>query len=149
MVGLGLLDGAWTVATSVSQGGEVIVGFASDGIDPLGAFVWDSTRGMRHLDDVLASEQGLPITGWTLLEAVDVSFDGTTIVGNGINPSGQSEAWIAVVPEPSAAVSGAIGVAVVALLGVRNRWRRAGATPWERLRRGGRPPQSRFSSPAT
>ena len=46
--------------------------------------------------------------GWTLLEASGVSADGRTIVGTGINPDGNREAWMVTldnVPEPSALVS--------------------------------------------
>jgi hypothetical protein len=43
-------------------------------------------------------------TGWTLAAATGVSADGTVIVGRGINPSGETEAWIAILPEPITAV---------------------------------------------
>ena len=64
------------------------------------AFVWDATNGMRELDQVL-SDLGLDLTGWTLTQALSVSVDGQTIVGFGTNPSGFTEAWVAVIPEPS------------------------------------------------
>jgi hypothetical protein len=44
--------------------------------------------------------------GWTLTRATDISADGRTIVGNGINPFGLQEAWMlqlpTVVPVPPA-----------------------------------------------
>jgi len=50
---------------------------------------------MRRLADVLVSDYGLSLTGWTLVEARGVSADGKVIVGYGTNPSGQGESWIA------------------------------------------------------
>jgi hypothetical protein len=71
------------------------------------AFIWDDTNGMQGLKDVLNS-QGLNLTGWRLTEASAISDDGTTIVGTGKNPLGQTEAWIAnIAPIP---ISGAVWV---------------------------------------
>ena len=55
---------------------------------------------MVSLKETLIGE-GLDVTGWTLSHATSVSADGFTIIGNGINPSGQSEGWVAnLSPEP-------------------------------------------------
>jgi hypothetical protein len=48
---------------------------------------------MRNLESLLATSYGLPATG--LLAANDISADGRTIVGLGIDG-----AWIAVIPIP-------------------------------------------------
>ena len=56
---------------------------------------------MRSLMNVLTSDLGLDLTGWTLREAWDVSDDGLTIVGWGDNPSGITEGWVAHIPEPA------------------------------------------------
>src|SRR5262249_40649458 len=61
------------------------------------AFIWDAQHGMRDLNDVLTG-LGVNLNGWVLTEARGLSADGTTIVGNGANPQGQFEGWIAVVP---------------------------------------------------
>ena len=82
------------------------------------AFIWDQSNGIRILQDVLI-DLGLDLTGWTLTEATGISDDGLTIVGTGINPNGDTEAFIATLPEP-----GTLGLLVVgaAVMGVR-RWR--------------------------
>ena len=57
---------------------------------------------------------GLDLTGWELFEARDISGDGLTIVGFGRNPSGDNEAWIAIIPEPGTGVllmAGLVGLA--------------------------------------
>jgi len=85
-----------TIAYAVSADGSVIVGESSDysaRVDD--AFIWDPVHGMRLLKDVLVEDYGLDLTGWELQWARGISGDGRTIVGNGVNPSGQVEAWIA------------------------------------------------------
>jgi uncharacterized membrane protein len=96
---------------AVSADGSVVVG-NRDGK----AFIWDEISGMRDLQDVLTTDLSLDLTGWTLLHASDVSADGLTIVGQGINPSGEREAWIAAlsVPEPTTALLLATGLAGLA-----------------------------------
>ncbi len=53
---------------------------------------------MRDPQDVLVSDPGLDLTGWTLTRAFDLSADGLTLVGDGTNPSGNREAWVATIP---------------------------------------------------
>lgn len=55
---------------------------------------------MLQLEDVL-SQAGLDLTGWELTEVAALSSDGTTLVGKGINPLGDIEAWRAVLPDLS------------------------------------------------
>jgi hypothetical protein len=52
---------------------------------------------MISIQDVLAAE-GIDISGWSDLIATGVSADGHVIVGNGVDPLGRNEAWIAHVP---------------------------------------------------
>lgn len=102
MLGLGTLSGD-SFAQAVSGDGSLVVGTSgpSNGRE---AFMWDATSGMRSLSELL-TVQGVDLTGWTLQEATGISFDGTVIVGRGINPSSQPEAWVVnlttVVPEPN------------------------------------------------
>jgi probable HAF family extracellular repeat protein len=101
MVGLGYLPGQITsYGYGVSTDGSIVVGESGGK-----AFMWDSVNGMLDLKDLLANVYGLNLNGWTLSEAYDISADGKTIVGYGINPLGQKEGWVAnltPVPLPSA-----------------------------------------------
>jgi len=100
VVGLGALPGdSESRARDVSGDGSVIVGHSGAG--DTRAFIWHQTHGMRDLKEVLTNDFGLDLTGWELSGAGSVSDDGTVIVGSGLNPSGQWEAWRAVIPEPS------------------------------------------------
>jgi probable HAF family extracellular repeat protein len=122
MEGLGNLPDAsfvYSIAIDVSADGSVIVGQGSDAQLNYRAFLWDESHGMRLLQDVLENDYGLDLTGWTLGTPISgiggawgVSADGRTIVGTGLNPSGQAEAWIAVLPEPS--LTWLLGLAVLA-----------------------------------
>jgi hypothetical protein len=50
---------------------------------------------MRDLQKVFAEDYGLDLTGWRLTRASAISGDGDTIAGYGVNPDGNTEAWIA------------------------------------------------------
>lgn len=96
MTGLGSLaiDSFNSEAYAVSDDGSIVVGHSGSGPSG-GAFIWNSRNGMQNLKDVLANDFGLDLTDWTLEQAYDISADGLTIVGQGINPDGNSEGWIA------------------------------------------------------
>jgi probable HAF family extracellular repeat protein len=99
MVGLGLVEYyPESECLAVSADGSVVVGSAS-GEGMRRAMYWtdphDGGTGMVLLHDLLVSEYGLDLTGWILTDAEGLSADGRTIAGNGINPSGQHEGWIA------------------------------------------------------
>jgi probable HAF family extracellular repeat protein len=107
MVHLGDPPGGWFSlgARAVSADGSVVVGagvpFAT--FPDESAIYWTADGGMRALWDVLLSQGVNPAAdGWTSLgSAEDISADGNTIVGYGIR-NGNTEAFVAVVPEPSA-----------------------------------------------
>lgn len=96
MVGLGDLPGGELSgeAHGVSADGSVIVGKSATS-SSFHAFVWDDANGIRDLQDLLTNEGGLDLSGWTLTKATSISADGTTVVGFGTNPTGDTEAWIA------------------------------------------------------
>jgi probable HAF family extracellular repeat protein len=95
MTALGALPcDTWSIARASSGDGSIIVG------DPQTTsgdcvFIWDAAGSMRRLSEVLANDYGLNLAGWTLRQALSVSFSGQVIVGYGLNPVGQTEAWIA------------------------------------------------------
>ncbi len=109
-----------STAYATTPDGGVIVGSAltSEGDR---AFVWSAADGIRAIDEVLTSEFGLDLGGWVLTAAADISADGLTIVGYGQNPDGQTEAWVAVIPEPT---SGLLLGGGLVVLGRRTRRRK-------------------------
>jgi probable HAF family extracellular repeat protein len=119
MQGLGDLPGGVfeSLATAVSAVGDAVVGQGKTSAGQE-AFLWTPTAGMRRLADVL-EEQGVNLSGWTLTSATDISANGRVIVGDGINPRGVHEAWIAtLVPEPTG-VTTLISVALATFLSRR------------------------------
>lgn len=103
MVLLGGLPGQRVLseAYDVTPDGTMVVGWAATELFET-AMVWDEVRGMRNLNVVL-TDLGVDLTGWHLSSVRAVSADGLTVVGSGRNPSGVSEAWVAVIPEPDSA----------------------------------------------
>jgi len=115
MRGLGDLPGGnfSSFAQGISADGTVIVG-ASNVASGSEAFIWDNANGMRSLSFLLTS-LGIDLGGLRLTDAMGISADGLTIVGNGINLSGYAEAWIAVIPEPGTALLLGLGLVGLAL----------------------------------
>ncbi len=100
MQGLGFLAGkSKSYANSVSADGARIVGNSGGE-----AMVWTASTGMVNLKDILTQVYGLDLTGWTLVSATDISADGAMIVGYGLDPLGDEQAWttrMAPVPLPA------------------------------------------------
>lgn len=88
-----------SIALDVSADGERVVGFGTTALG-MEAFLWDATHGIRRLKDVLLASGAPAVADWTLREATGISADGRVVVGNGINPAGQGEGWIANLPAP-------------------------------------------------
>ncbi len=106
-IDLGLVSGfASTAALDASIGGRRICGTAF-GAGNL-AIVWDRGIGWRSLSEALA-DAGVSTAGWTFQLAYAMSDDGTVIVGSGINPSMQVEAFRAVLPLPCRADFNGVG----------------------------------------
>ncbi len=103
-----------SVVSALSRDGSVAVGFDTN--LPGGAMIWDPTNGRRSIASLLESS-GIDLTGWLLGSARDISADGTVIVGNGINPDGNSEAWLAILPRRGAPVPAADFLTMAILAG--------------------------------
>jgi probable HAF family extracellular repeat protein len=100
--------------------GDLGPGFSS------GPFAWTEALGLVRLHDYLAARGVTGLDDWTLYSAEAISDNGRTIVGTGLNPQGQPEAWIATIPEPSTLVlfgCGVFGVLLAAITKPRNRHR--------------------------
>ncbi len=95
-----LLGSQHSSASAVSADGSIILGtstFMANGsvVDEV-PFIWTQASGTQRLDDRLKGASALE--GWKLNSVTDVSDDGHTIVGSGINPAGKQEAWVAKLP---------------------------------------------------
>jgi uncharacterized membrane protein len=121
----GLRGTVYSFASDISNDGTVIVGGSGEDAR-FQAFRWTAASGMRSVQQML-QELDVDLTGWKLGAASGVSADGSVIVGDGINPEGDWEAWVAVippnyVPEPSAFLNSMTAVAMLSIaLGRRKR----------------------------
>jgi len=112
MVPLGFYDGTDfpSSARAARDDGFLAVGSAGSGVFAGLDFavIYDTPYGLRDLKTVLTNEYGLgpQLMGWTLRNASDITPDGQTIVGQGINPSGNVEAFIITLPEPGGLTMG-------------------------------------------
>jgi probable HAF family extracellular repeat protein len=99
---IGTLGGPMAAAYNVSDDGSVVVGRALTSSNSASdrAFRWTPKKGMQNLQELLAKAGVTSVSGWILLGATGVSADGTVIVGEGINPAKEREAFRAVLPLP-------------------------------------------------
>jgi probable HAF family extracellular repeat protein len=95
MVGLGDLSGGpiGSIAHGVSADGSIVVG-AGTSASGEEACIWVHGS-LSNLKTFLTDKYGLDLSGWKLTAAKLVSVDGKTIVGYGVNPDGETEAWVA------------------------------------------------------
>src|SRR5262249_45212786 len=95
MTDLGMPPGTTgTVGLGISGDGGAVVGYASVP-SALVATYWSNSTGMVVLRDLWVKSYGLDLRGWCLTRAYGISADGRVIVGEGTNPAGSSEGWIA------------------------------------------------------
>ncbi len=62
------------------------------------------------VQNLLSNDYGIDFGTWRLREIVGMSDDGTVWAGNGINPQGFQEGWVAVIPEPTSAALSVLGL---------------------------------------
>ncbi len=95
MVGLGFVAGDnSSAAYGVNAAGSVVVGVSTNALNQGEAFRWTQATGMRSLAGLLTAA-GVNLGGWQLFRATAVSANGQFIVGQGIDPSGNGEAYVA------------------------------------------------------
>ena len=125
ITGLGDLPGGAfdSRANDTNVNGDVVVGYGTTA-SGTEAFIWSQRYGgLRNLQEFLTIDRNIAVpTGWTLEEAVAVSADGGIVLGTGTNPDGQTEAFLAVIPEPASAMMLGVG----GLLAARRRRVRRG-----------------------
>ncbi|HEY6881756.1 MAG TPA: hypothetical protein VI299_27200 [Polyangiales bacterium] len=99
---LGDLDGGELAsgAYAVSQDGKVIAGYGNDERGKQ-AVLWID-RMPRALEDVVLDGGGELPAGWSLREIRALSSDGRVLVGNGVNPEGNDEAFRVTLPRTDA-----------------------------------------------
>jgi probable HAF family extracellular repeat protein len=103
----------------ISRDGSVVVGQSN-----VGAMIWTGGQYAHPVIEVLGG-LGVNADGWQLMATTAVSDDGRTIAGNGLNPQGQQEGWVAYLPEPAACLNASTALAVVlAIRAVRSPARR-------------------------
>jgi autotransporter-associated beta strand protein len=98
MVGLGFLPGQIASrAQATNADGSVIVGSSIDngGTDHVAR--WTSSTGIQSVQDILTAHH-VNLAGWTLLDGIDISADGTTMVGSALDPSGHFQGFRVQVP---------------------------------------------------
>ena len=118
MVGLGDLPGGnfFSRAFAVSGDGSIVIGLSESELGQE-AFIWDNINGMRSLTDVLTNEFSLDLSDWTNLVARDISDDGLSITGFGVNPDGRTEAWVvSLATEPTPVPEPTFGWGLLALV---------------------------------
>ena len=76
------------VALAVNRDGGIILG--NDSGTPV---VWTEWAGARPLVDVLELECAYNLQGWQIGGVSLLSADGSVVVGGGLNPAGELEAW--------------------------------------------------------
>jgi hypothetical protein len=80
--------------TGMTSDGSIVVGNTRN-VNQTRPAIWDAIHGPRYLDDILLDQFGQAMSGWSQFRAQGISGDGRSIIGRGVNPDGNTEAWIA------------------------------------------------------
>ncbi len=110
-------------AAAVSDDGQVVVGGGTKSGSVNVATIWTAQSGMRSIKEVLLERGVAAVQNWDLTDGTGVSGDGTRMTGFGRNPSGQFEAWLAVLPRACPGDANADGaVDLLDLLAFTSAW---------------------------
>ena len=89
------------IAEDANADGSIIVGTVFRlGTNEMMAAIWDQTHGACTIEQMIEG-LGIDLGGWRLSSASAISDNGHVIAGVGINPSGATEGWVFINPEPS------------------------------------------------
>jgi probable HAF family extracellular repeat protein len=83
-------------AAACDDAGDTVVGRAS-GDNGIEAVVWRAGT-VQTIRQVLLDAGVNSVASWTLTAAYGISSDGLVVCGTGINPSGNTEGWVATLP---------------------------------------------------
>ena len=102
MTGLGFLPGGnFSEARGVNADGTVVVGQARDASGANQAFRWTAETRVQSVLTLLQAAKVVFMAGWQLRSANGVSADGMVITGEGVDPLGHPQGWIARLPKES------------------------------------------------
>jgi hypothetical protein len=103
-------EGSGSQAVDITPDGSKTVGFMGNR-----AVYWDSLNTRHDFQNELAA-MGLAeeLEGWNLFSIWHVSDDGVVFVGQGFDPTGAQQMWIARIPEPAGLMWLAVGMITVA-----------------------------------
>ncbi len=93
---LGSAPDSASAAQAISGDREFAVGssdFQSGSSRPTLWHAGELTTPRFDLQEVLENDYGYDLSGWTLTSADDISCDGTTVVGSGVDANGVRRAW--------------------------------------------------------
>lgn len=105
---------------AMSDDGSVLAGYGFDNDENRAdAVLWIDSDRPRKLADILTNDFGADLTGWRLTLIRDISPDGRFIVGDAINPAGDEQAFLAIIPGPGTAALAIFATAAAARLRTR------------------------------
>jgi uncharacterized membrane protein len=90
-----ILSTAPGAALAVSGDGQVVGGY-TENAGQRTATLWTEGRTVPVVDELARAR--VPLNGWSLTQVRGLSHDGSVIAGEGINPQGQPEGWVALLP---------------------------------------------------
>lgn len=117
-------------ASAVSGNGSLIAGnsgrhIADTSQTEFDAFIWTAELGAQRLLDVLVAQGATGLEGWRLTSVIDISPDGQWLVGDAIDPTGNTQAFRAQLSPVPGPATGLLTLTGLASLGVFSKRRRA------------------------
>jgi hypothetical protein len=91
-------------AQALGGDGRTVIGstFSSNEMPSI-PVIWDDVNGMRNFVSAMNDDYGIELSGWSDLQPLAISKDGSRIAGHGINPNGNREGFMITQSEKAAA----------------------------------------------